>query len=362
MMVKQLIELVMKSLLLYKQKRGYVDMKTLNIYQVGELLTLEFDQTIDNIKNVYVKNEFDEVSFEQTEIKNKFVINLFEILNVFDKYDRETIFFLLEKTDGITQSIQKVNVKKYDYEIYNFETVVNEEATLTPYLTKNGVLQFTKKPQLPLSTYFARRHIDKVTINNKRAFIKGKFSLQNSTLKEAKLLITSRLSENVIEVPLNTTVFNVYKSLNSISYDFEVDIINDLKQFLLNDFDSEDIIDLFLEIKVQEFRESIDVKLGIPRILVEIYYKVDIYIEIIDKLKKLLHKDYDSEDIIYLFLEIKVQEFRESIDFKLGNPRILVERLSKGEISIEQNDKIKTAVPYFTMKGRNLSFRINEYD
>src|SRR5699024_8006746 len=30
--------------------------------------------------------------------------------------------------------------------------------------------------------------------------------------------------------------------------------------------------------------------------------------------------------------------------------------------SIEQNDKIKTAVPYFTMKGRNLSFRINEYD
>ena len=45
----------MKSLLLYKQKRGDVDMKTLNIYQVGELLTLEFDQTIDNIKNVYVK-------------------------------------------------------------------------------------------------------------------------------------------------------------------------------------------------------------------------------------------------------------------------------------------------------------------
>ncbi|WP_338133588.1 hypothetical protein [Mammaliicoccus lentus] len=86
-------------------------MKTLNIYQVGELLTLEFDQTIYNIKNVYVKNEFDEISFEQTEIKNKFVINLFEILNVFDKYDRETIFFLLEKTDGITQSIQKVNVK-----------------------------------------------------------------------------------------------------------------------------------------------------------------------------------------------------------------------------------------------------------
>src|SRR5699024_11178267 len=81
-------------------------------------------------KNVYVKNEFDEVSFEQTEVKNKFVINLFEILNVFDKYDRETIFFLLEKTDGITQSIQKVNVKKYDYEIYYFESVVNEEDTL----------------------------------------------------------------------------------------------------------------------------------------------------------------------------------------------------------------------------------------
>ena len=75
----------MKSLLLYKQKRGYVDMKTLNIYQVGELLTLEFDQTIDNIKNVYVKNEFDEVSFEKTNSLSTYLKFLMYLINTIEK-------------------------------------------------------------------------------------------------------------------------------------------------------------------------------------------------------------------------------------------------------------------------------------
>ena len=102
---------------------------------------------------------------------------------------------------------------------------------------------------MPVSTYFARRHIDKIVINNKQAFLKGKFSIQNSTLEYAHLRITSRLSENEIEIPLEPTVFNVYKKLNSTSYDFEIDILNELKQYLENDFDSEDIIDIFLSIK-----------------------------------------------------------------------------------------------------------------
>ncbi|PTE30790.1 CDP-glycerol--glycerophosphate glycerophosphotransferase, partial [Mammaliicoccus fleurettii] len=280
-------------------------MKILNIYQENEMLIFEFDKTIDNIKNVYIKNEFDELCFPQTDTKNTFKINLKEILDTFSQYDRQTIFFLLEKSDGITQSIQKVNVKKYKYDIQNFEMIVSNEATITPYLTKNGIIQFTLKPQLPVSTYFARRHIDKIIINNKQAFLKGKFSIQNSNLEYANIRITSRLSENFIEVPIEPKIFNVYKSLNSISYDFEIDILNQLKQFLTNEFDSEDIIDIFLNIKVKEFKNEIDVK--------------------------------------------------------LGNPRIMIERFAKGELSIELDNSVKTAIPYFTMKGRNLSFRINEY-
>ncbi|PTJ88551.1 CDP-glycerol--glycerophosphate glycerophosphotransferase, partial [Mammaliicoccus sciuri] len=138
----------------------------------------------------------------------------------------------LEQSDGITQSIQKINIKKYEYYIQNFETIINGETTITPYITKNGIIQFTLKPELPVSTYFARRHIDKIVINNKQAFLKGKFSIQNSTLEYAHLRITSRLSENVIEIPLEPTVFNVYQKLNSTSYDFEIDILNELKQYL----------------------------------------------------------------------------------------------------------------------------------
>ena len=39
----------------------------------------------------------------------------------------------------------------------------------------------------------------------------------------------------------------------------------------------------------------------------------------------------------------------------------MVERFAKGEVSIDLGQTVKTAIPYFTMKGRNLSFRINEY-
>ena len=88
-------------------------MKILNIYQESELLIFEFDQTLDNIKNVYIKNEFDEIMVPQSNIKNQFKINLNEVLEKFSQYDRETIFILLEQSDGITQSIQKINIKKY---------------------------------------------------------------------------------------------------------------------------------------------------------------------------------------------------------------------------------------------------------
>lgn len=86
-------------------------MKILNIYQESELLIFEFDQTLDNIKNVYIKNEFDEIMVPQSNIKNQFKINLNEVLEKFSQYDRETIFILLEQSDGITQSIQKINIK-----------------------------------------------------------------------------------------------------------------------------------------------------------------------------------------------------------------------------------------------------------
>ncbi|NYS36108.1 CDP-glycerol--glycerophosphate glycerophosphotransferase, partial [Streptococcus danieliae] len=78
-------------------------------------------------------------------------------------------------------------------------------------------------------------------------------------------------------------------------------------------------------------------------------------------LKQYLANDFDSEDIIDIFLSIKVKEFKNVIDVKLGNPRIMVERFAKGEVSIDLGQTVKTAIPYFTMKGRNLSFRINEY-
>ncbi|PWZ98949.1 hypothetical protein DD924_05310, partial [Staphylococcus pseudintermedius] len=70
---------------------------------------------------------------------------------------------------------------------------------------------------------------------------------------------------------------------------------------------------------------------------------------------------FDLEDIIDIYIDIHIQELKESIKVKLGNPRIMVERFLKGEIISHFENEIISATPYFTMKGRNLSFRVNRY-
>src|SRR5699024_59110 len=56
-----------------------------------------------------------------------------------------------------------------------------------------------------------------------------------------------------------------------------------------------------------------------------------------------------------------IQESFEPIKIKLGNPRILAERFLKGEIITDFQNEIVSITPYLTIKGRNLSFRINRY-
>lgn len=87
-------------------------------------------------------------------------------------------------------------------------------------------------------------------------------------------------------------------------------------------------------------------------------FSVDIYKDLIEFMKY----EYKNEDIIDIYLSIKVLESSENLRIKIGNPRIMAEKLLKGEIITEFNGNIVSLTPYFTMKGRNLSFRINTYD
>ena len=87
-------------------------------------------------------------------------------------------------------------------------------------------------------------------------------------------------------------------------------------------------------------------------------FSVDIYKDLIEFMKY----EYKNEDIIDIYLSIKVLESSQNLRIKIGNPRIMAEKLLKGEIITEFNGNIVSLTPYFTMKGRNLSFRINTYD
>ena len=52
-------------------------------------------------------------------------------------------------------------------------------------------------------TYFSRRHIDTLKINNSEAIIEGQFATLNSTLKDVQLLIKTRLTDREKFVNIN---------------------------------------------------------------------------------------------------------------------------------------------------------------
>nr|WP_306790240.1 hypothetical protein [Staphylococcus sp. GDY8P64P] len=155
----------------------------------------------------------------------------------------------------------------------------------------------------PLKAFFSRRHIDKLKFNNHQALIKGQFSIINSTIQKTSLVLTTRFTDRESEVYLPSTIDS--KNNNTSTFNFSVDIYNELIKFMKHSFIIGDVIDIYLKIDIQES-----------------------------------------------FVPLKI---------KIGNPRILIERFLKGEIITDYQNDIISITPYFTMKGRNLSFRINRY-
>ncbi|WP_341460941.1 CDP-glycerol glycerophosphotransferase family protein [Staphylococcus haemolyticus] len=146
--------------------------------------------------------------------------------------------------------------------------------------------------------------MDNIKINNTAACIKGQFAILNFTLETVQLSIKTRLTDRETFVNINHE--EIGKTKNAYTYNFSVEIYKDLIEFM--------------------------------------------------------KYEYKNEDIIDIYLSIKVLESSENLRIKIGNPRIMAEKLLKGEIITEFNGNIVSLTPYFTMKGCNLSFRINTYD
>lgn len=273
------------------------------IKQKNSKLYINFEEANKNIQNMYVRNEFDSLSFEKNIEEQSFLIDLEKVIDVFGGDTTSKLYIVVEERTPIlkTQKNLKVNNKQTD--VYSLSEVTYKGVNIYPYITKQGFLHLSMSEYIPNKIYFSRRHIDKMKINNSTAFLQGQFSILNSNLEKAQLLIKTRFTEK--ESLVNINIDNLVKKNNISTYNFDVDIYSDLVEFIKHPFENEDIIDIFLNIKVQESKEDIKVK--------------------------------------------------------LGNPRILAERLLKGEIITNFNEEIVSITPYLTMKGRNLSFRMNRY-
>lgn len=277
-------------------------MKNTHIKQVDNLLYIDFKE--ENVNKLYIKNKFHSIAYEPIGDTLGFQIDLNDVLNDFKDYTKDSLFLIVEKSDDIltTQRRLKVNNK---VEVTNLNEISDGTNTIYPYITKGGFLNFTMKNFLLTKIYFSRRHIDNLKFNNSQAIISGEFSIINSNIQSASLLIGTRLTEREKEISLPISLIHQNNKKQSSNFKFSTNIYEELINFMKYPFDTEDVIDLYLKIYIQE-----------------------------------------------TLIPIKV---------KIGNPRILVERFLKGEIITNYQNEIVSIYPYFTMKGRNLSFYVNRY-
>ena len=276
------------------------------ITQKGSILNITFKEPKKNIEKIYIKNEFDSLEFKSLNDEFHFEIDLIKVANYFKHYNSYKLYIIIEESTPILTTQRNLKVNNKQTEVYNLsEIIINNESTkIHPYITRNGFLHLSMNDYLPHKVYFSRRHIDTINITNNKAKLAGQFSIINSTLENAQLLIKTRLTDR--EEYVNIESNNKRNSKQIETYDFSIDIYNHLINFM-----------------------------KFP---------------------------YKNEDVIDIYLNIYIQESVEPIRIKLGNPRILVERFLKGEIITDFDNDIISITPYLTMKGRNLSFRINRYN
>lgn len=278
-------------------------MKKVIIFQEQNTLYIDFHELENKILEVCIKNEIKEIKLEKSNKNNQYKIDLEKIARIFESQKKDKVSLVVKQYRGKLEFQKKLNIYDMNIFITGLDGVKGNDLTLFPYITKSGFFQFSFIDRLPKQTNFSRRHIDKLVIKSNKVLVEGKFTLHNSTLENANLVICTRLSNDETKLQLQTNYLGFNKLLLTRAYTYKAEFYKQLEEFLHNKFSKEDVVDIYLEIQTKEYRQPIKIK--------------------------------------------------------LGNPRILVERFLKGKITTRDNDEVITAVPYFTMKGRNLSFRIN---
>ena len=203
------------------------------IKQDGSILHIYFENPINKIEKLYIKNEFNSLTLEKTNGDLHFKIDLVEVAKQFIQYENKKIYIIVEESTPILTTQSNLKVTNSQSEVSGLTEVLiddSENIKIQPYITRNGYLHLSLDDVDLNKTYFSRRHIDTLKINNSEAIIEGQFATLNSTLKDVQLLIKTRLTDR--EKFVNINLEEIGKTKNASTYNFSVDIYKDLIEFM----------------------------------------------------------------------------------------------------------------------------------
>ena len=246
-----------------------------------------------------------------------------ELLQITDEDDSENnqykfmitaqYFKYDEKTDSNKPINKIVKASKKGWQFCNLNHVVDKNSghVFVPYITKKGSLALLVNKELSDTHYYLRKTISKINVYEKKLLIEGNLTTRFFDVKSGQIEFIQRGGEKSVSFPVT---------------------INPNKEQKVNNFARRHV------------------------------YHVEVQMEdLVGFLNSLEQKEELTIDVFFL---LKLKNTDSELRFKIGNPRFLARYFLKGEMAFfsEKNQDWLSLVPYFTIKGNNLSFNYNVYD
>lgn len=193
--------------------------------------------------------------------------------------------------------------------VEGIESFKIDEMTVQPYFNKEGFFVIALNKEVSVKQYFSNRKISRLRVNNNELFIRSSLTMRNFPIESIKLQIQSRSTTKSTYLDVTPKLISEHKNKSGLNYKYEMEV-NAINQFKL----------LLNEVAHTE--------------------------------------DEDNWDLNWI---VHQKGYVQSIRIRMGMPKIIVEELLSGEINSSENNIIHNFVPYFTLKGHNLAFFYNQY-
>lgn len=220
------------------------------------------------------------------------------------KYNEDT------DTSKRIDQIVKLNKKKWSLSNLNHTFDKKSGLVFVPYITKKGALALLINKELADAHYYRRKTISKMKVTEEKLSLQGNLTTLFFDIESGEIQLIERGGDQSISFPVS--IFqnkdqkeNAFGRRHHFSWQLSID-----------------------EIKT--------------------------YLEQLTKKEELS---------IDFFFVLTLKGTDQTVRFRVGNPRFLTNYFMKGEMAVfsKEANRWLSAVPYFTLKGINLSLTYNQY-